>query len=189
MLCRTFLLLFLFPGPIFAQQAKPAQPFLTYEGCTYLEHQWNDGDSFHVRMPDGKEQILRLYFVDTPEAENSFPARVGEQGTYFGITPEQTIWTGKEASAFTKATLSKPFTVLTRWHKAPGRSKLPRYYAFVRVGRDYLQDMLVNRGLVRIYGSRTPLPDGRDSRTYRSEIEELEKTAKAANVGAWKYRK
>ena len=175
--------------PAVAQKAQPGQPFFSYEGCTYLDHQWNDGDSFHVIMPDGKEQILRLYFVDTPESEDSFPARVAEQAVYFGISPEQTITTGKEASAFTKAALSRPFTVWTRWHKAPGRSKLPRYYAFVQVGEEYLQERLVKRGLVRIYGSRTTLPDGRDSRIYRGQLQHLERAAKAAKVGAWKHLK
>ena len=30
---------------------------------------WNDGDSFHVILPDQKELIFRLYFVDAPEEE------------------------------------------------------------------------------------------------------------------------
>jgi hypothetical protein len=43
----------------------------------------------------------------------------------------------------------------------------PRYYAFVFTadGSD-LAELLVRNGLARIYGTRTPLPDGRDSRTY-----------------------
>ena len=45
----------------FAQKAPPTQPFSVYEGCTYLPQEWNDADSFHVKMPDGKEQVLRLY--------------------------------------------------------------------------------------------------------------------------------
>ena len=32
-------------------------------------------------------------------------------------------------------------------------------------GRD-LNELLVSAGLARIYGTRTPLPDGRDSRTW-----------------------
>jgi endonuclease YncB( thermonuclease family) len=180
------ILLLSFPG--FAQKAPKTQPFFTYEGCTLLENLWNDGDSFHVMMPDGKEQVFRLYFVDAPESDTSFPERVAEQAAYFRITPKQSIMVGKDA-AFTKATLSKPFTVLTRWHKAPGRSHLPRYYAFVCVNTVYLQDMLVNAGFGRIYGSRTPLPDGRDSRTYRSQLTELETRARAAKAGGWNQLK
>jgi hypothetical protein len=56
--------------------------------------------------------------------------------------------------------------IQTRWRLALGRSSLPRYYAIVLTadGHD-LNELLVNAGLARIYGTRTPLPDGRDSRT------------------------
>jgi endonuclease YncB( thermonuclease family) len=51
-------------------------------------------------------------------------------------------------------------------------------------GRD-LNELLVSAGLARIYGTRTPLPDGRDSRTYLPHLRELETQAKAARRGAW----
>ena len=61
-----------------------------------------------------------------------------------------------------------------------------RYYAIVVTadGRD-LNELLVSAGLARIYGTRTPLPDGRDSRTYLVHLRELETQAKAARRGAW----
>ena len=60
------------------------------------------------------------------------------------------------------------------------------YYAMVvtRSGRD-LNELLVSNGLARIYGTRTPLPDGRDSRTYLAHLPELENEARAAKRGAW----
>jgi hypothetical protein len=51
----------------FAQQAPPARPFQRFDGCIYKPQRWNDGDSFHAILPDEKELIFRLYFVDTPE--------------------------------------------------------------------------------------------------------------------------
>lgn len=102
----------------YAQKAPPAQPFSTYEGCTYIAQLWNDGDSFHVRMPDGKEQVLRLYFVDVPESENSFPARVAEQAAYFSITSKQALGIGIEASAFTEKALSSHL-----WSKLDGTKR------------------------------------------------------------------
>jgi endonuclease YncB( thermonuclease family) len=48
-----------------------------------------------------------------------------------------------------------------------------------------LNELLVSAGLARIYGTRTPLPDGRDSRTYLAHLGELETHAKAARRGAW----
>jgi endonuclease YncB( thermonuclease family) len=51
-------------------------------------------------------------------------------------------------------------------------------------GRD-LNELLVSAGLARIYGTRTPLPNRRDSRTYLARLHELEMQAKAAGRGAW----
>jgi hypothetical protein len=36
-----------------------------------------------------------------------------------------------------------------------------------------------------VYGTRTPLPDGRDSRTYLAHLRELENEARAAKRRAW----
>ena len=105
-----------------------AQAFTRYEGWTYMPQKWNDDDSFYARMPDGKEQVLRLDFVDAPESENSFKERVAEQATYFGVAPDESLKLGKEASAFTRELLSaEPFTVQTRWRVALGRSRLQRF--------------------------------------------------------------
>ena len=75
----------------------------------------------------------------------------------------------------------------TRWRVALGRSKLPRFYAMIVTadGRG-LNELLVSAGLARIYGTRTPLPDGRDSRTYMAALNQLEAAAKRANLGGWR---
>jgi endonuclease YncB( thermonuclease family) len=170
----------------FAQQAPPARPFQSFDGCIYKPQRWNDGDSFHVILPDRKEMIFRLYFVDTPEEEPVYADRIAEQAAYFGISPDTAIEMGHDASEFTKQALSKPFTIYTRWRRALGRSAIWRYYAIVVTadGRD-LNELLVSAGLARIYGTRTPLPDGRDSRTYLAHLHELENEARAAKRGAW----
>jgi endonuclease YncB( thermonuclease family) len=117
-------------------------------------------------LRDQKEVIFRLYFVDTPEEERVYADRIVEQAAYFGITPDVAIQIGREASEFTKRALTKPFTIQTRWRPALGRSAIWRYYAIIVTadGHD-LNELLVSAGLARIYGIRTPLPDGRDSRT------------------------
>jgi endonuclease YncB( thermonuclease family) len=137
-------------------------------------------------LPDRKEVIFRLYFVDTPEEERVYSERIAEQAAYFGISPNAAAEVGHEASEFTKQTLTKPFTIYTRWRLALDRSTLPRYYAIVLTadGHD-LNELLVSAGLARIYGTRTPPPDGRDSRTYLAHLRELETQAKAARRGAW----
>ncbi|MEY2563594.1 MAG: nuclease ue [Verrucomicrobiota bacterium] len=52
-------------------------------------------------------------------------------------------------------------------------------------GEDLIE-LLVKNGLARIYGTRTPLPDGRDSRTYLARLAELESEAKRAGRGGWR---
>ena len=61
-----------------------------------------------------------------------------------------------------------------------------RYYAlvFTADGSD-LAELLVRNGLARIYGTRTRLPDGRDSRTFLAHLSELEAQAKTARRGGW----
>jgi endonuclease YncB( thermonuclease family) len=176
----------LVPLLAFAQHAPPARPFQPFDGCIYKPQRWNDGDSFHVILPDRKEVIFRLYFVDTPEEERVYADRIAEQAAYFDITPDAAIQIGREASEFTKQALRKPFTIYTRWRRALGRSAIWRYYAIVVTadGRD-LNELLVSAGLARIYGTRTPLPDGPDSRTCLAHLRELETQAKAARRGAW----
>jgi endonuclease YncB( thermonuclease family) len=129
--------------------------------------------------------IFRLYFVDAPEEERVYADRIVEQTAYFGIT-DAAIEIGRAASEFTKEMLAKPFTIYTRWRRALGRSALWRYYAIVITaeGKD-LNELLVSAGLARIYGTRTALPDGRDSREYLAHLRELESEAKAAKRGAW----
>jgi endonuclease YncB( thermonuclease family) len=163
----------------------PTQPFQKLEGCRLIENKWNDGDSFHVQW-QGKEFIFRLYFVDTPEAEKSLAARTTEQATYFGISDEQAIALGKHAATFTTSLLrGKEFTIYTRWRDALGRSEQKRFYAVVMIGGSDLAEQLVTNGLARIYGTRTPLPDGRDSRVYLRRLDTLEKEAKRTAKGGW----
>jgi endonuclease YncB( thermonuclease family) len=39
---------------------------MAFSFCKRKPQRWDDGDSFHVVLPDAKEVIFRLYFVDTP---------------------------------------------------------------------------------------------------------------------------
>jgi len=168
-------------------KAPAAKPWTKLENCRLIPNASNDGDSFHVRH-QGKEYLFRLYFVDTAETSSDaqVEARIGEQATYFGITRGEALQLGKEATMFTSRQLAGNFTVWTRYRNALGRSKLPRYYAVIQIGRADLAQLLVKNGLARIYGARTVLPDGIDSRSYLKILATLEQEAKKAHVGAWK---
>jgi endonuclease YncB( thermonuclease family) len=165
-----------------AQQAPPSKPFERFDGCVLKPDEWTDGDSFRVQLPDGRFETFRLYFVDTTESR-SRGERSDEQAAYFGLTRAQAIELGMQAKTFTANALAQPFTIYTRWRSVFGPT---RYYAIVITagGRD-LNELLVSNGPARIYGTRTPLPNGRDSRTYLAHLHALENEAKAAKRGGW----
>lgn len=166
--------------------ASAAVEWTTLTNCVLIANPYNDGDSFHVRQGD-REYIFRLYFVDAPEDDEGFPQRVDEQARYFGVERENIIQTGLAARDATQELLSEPFTVITRWHTAQGRSKIPRFYAFVHVGEKDLAQELVSRGLARVYGVRTQTPDGEKSTVFRSNLLKLEDEARHTGVGAWEF--
>lgn len=162
---------------------RAAQSFERLDGCVLEPDEWTDGDSFRVRLPDGRLETFRLYFVDTTESR-SHSTRSDAQAAYFAITRQQAVALGKEAKAFTARALEKPFIVQTRWRPVFGPT---RYYALVQTsaGED-LGEPLVKNGLARIYGTRTPLPDGTDSGIYRGYLGELQSEAQTTGLGGWR---
>src|SRR4051812_22562128 len=161
----------LLPFASSAQTAPHAKPFERFDGCVVEPDEWTDGDSFRVRLPDGRLETFRLYFVDTTESR-SMSNRSDEQAAYFGISRDAAIELGKAAKALTARALSRPFTIYTRWRSVFGPR---RHYAFViTADENDLAEMLVRHGLARIYGTRTRLPDGRNSRSYREYLTQLE---------------
>jgi len=160
-----------------------ADEWVTLKNCRLLENASNDGDSFHVKA-DGEEYLFRLYHVDTPESEidSAVADRVAEQAAHFGLSQEKSLRGGEEAKEFTKKALSKPFSVVTRWQKAMGRSKLQRYYAVILVGgNDDLAEMLIKAGFARAHGQVVDAPKGKTMADYAR----MEKAAKAGKMGLY----
>src|SRR5215510_5535513 len=83
-----------------AQKVPSAKPFQRFDGCVLAPDEWTDGDSFRVRLPDGRFETFRLYFVDTTESR-SRGKRSDEQAAYFGLTRAQPIDLGRRAKIFT----------------------------------------------------------------------------------------
>jgi len=155
------------------------------ERCRLLDNASNDGDSFHVKA-DGKEYIFRLYEVDAPESETDaqVASRIEEQMAYFGLSEEDVLAKGKAAKEFSRDQLKRPFTVMTRFMDAMGRSDLPRHYAFIITadGED-LGQVLVAHGLARAWGQRAA---GREN--IYNALKELEKEAQKHRRGVWQGR-
>ncbi len=166
------------------QPAWAAKKWRTYENCTLIPHDANDGDSFHVRV-NKRHYIFRLYFADTPETDDSLPERVAEQAAYFGLDPKTTIQVGKQAKEFTANFLKNGFTVYSRLQDALGRSDRDRDYAFVVVGDKDLATELVRNGLARVYGTPTDHPDGTPQQNLWWRLKSAEREAKQMRRGAW----
>jgi endonuclease YncB( thermonuclease family) len=167
--------------------AAPSKPWVMLTNCQYLANAENDGDSFRVRGGTN-EFIVRLYFVDAPETNLRYPERTREQSEYFGVTLDESMKGGREARDFVRETLREPFTVWTRWASGAGRSKERRYYGFVLVGTNSLDELLISKGLARLKGIRSKLPSGEKASAHLDRLGALEAEAKRQKAGLWKAK-
>ncbi|MDF1751498.1 MAG: thermonuclease family protein [Verrucomicrobiales bacterium] len=162
---------------------------------SWSEHRNNDGDSFYVNF-EGEEFELRLYFVDTPEKYLSDRHerqrdRVADQADDLDISLEQAVTVGKAARKYVATLLkAEPFTVYTNWERVYDDDE--RYHGFVEIpdpdhpGKTvYLCELLVRKGLGRIFTRGEDTPDGRHWRQYKDYLFSVEKGAQRNRVGAW----
>jgi endonuclease YncB( thermonuclease family) len=176
----TFLLL----AASWPSSAAERHEWVTLTNCQYVDGKDNDGDSFRVKCGTD-EFIVRLYFVDAPETNLSYPERTREQSEYFGVTLDETMKAGRKARDTVRELLREPFVVRTRRASAAGRSTEPRYYAFVEVGGKKLAEVLVSQGLARTKGVTTNLPTGENWKVYVERLQALESEARQKRLGIW----
>ena len=182
---------------IFAGLTLRAEEALqTFPGCTLVEAEWADGDSFPVRLSDGRHVTTRLYGADCIEwhvNDETLARRLRAQRRYFGIADTDAASSmktardfGKQATIRTRELLAKPFTVHTAFAGARGNGEKERAYAFVTTsdGKD-LSTILVEEGLARAFGVTRQLTDGTSGNEYRDTLADLELTAAAAKKGIW----
>jgi endonuclease YncB( thermonuclease family) len=181
-LVPVFFLFFLF----FSSQAfsKERNEWQTLNGCRYVPHKNNDGDSFHVRC-SGEEFVLRLYFVDAPETNMTYAERTRQQAEHFGVTLDQALKAGARARLYVRDALNGPFIVITRKAYAQGAARDPRYYGMVMVSGKGLDEMLVLAGLARVKGVSINIPGGERARARSQRLLLLEEHAKAKRRGLW----
>ena len=161
-----------------------SREWIVLENCRLIVNPANDGDSFHASARE-KEYIFRLYMIDAPETDELNPARLIEQAKYFAITVPQAIEVGQAAKDFTREKLSEPFTVFTRMSGAMGRSRMERFYAFVRTKDGDLGEQLVRNGLARNYGFKAAPPGLENSRVEVEKLQQFEDEAKQEKIGGW----
>jgi endonuclease YncB( thermonuclease family) len=164
--------------------AEAAKRWRMYENCTLIEHDANDGDSFHVRV-NKRRYLFRLYWVDAPETDKGYPERVAEQAAYFGITSPEAIRYGKEATKFARNFMKDGFTVHTKFADAMGRSAKDRDYAIIEKDGQFLHIELVRAGLARIHGFQETSENMPAASLMRMRIKGAEAEAKKEKRGAW----
>jgi len=158
--------------------------WVTLSDCHYVDSDNNDGDSFRVRCGD-KEFTARLYFVDTPETNLIYADRTREQSVHFGITLDETMKAGVQATERVRTLLQKPFVLRTLWASAAGRGRELRYNVLIEVDGKNLAEILISEGLARAKGVGHVLPSGEKSRDYMERLTVLENEARAKRLGAW----
>ncbi|MBB5352755.1 endonuclease YncB(thermonuclease family) [Haloferula luteola] len=159
-----------------------------YEGCEWVEHRQNDGDSFRLRLPDGRVEQFRLYFADAPESAfrtyrqgATNHQRIHEQAVDFGVTDARAVEIGQEAKKKVEALLKdRKITLFTEWTDP---FKDHRYRAFVAVpgGDGWLHEWLIRHGLARVHTEGAPLPDGTPVAKQKRHLKALEKAARTTH--------
>jgi endonuclease YncB( thermonuclease family) len=174
-------------GSLLALPAAAADKKWTrLEACRYVADKNNDGDSFLVHCAREKPFYVRLYFVDTPETDVSYPERVRQQYDYFGVTMDELTRGGAKAREYVKGVLAtRAFVIHTRHASAQGRARTVRYYGLVQVENAYLHEVLLNEGLARNTGTRVALPTGQKAKAYAGALQTLEDRARLQRKGLW----
>jgi DNA uptake protein ComE-like DNA-binding protein len=155
-----------------------------WEGCRLETAKYFDGDSFRIQH-EGRSVVLRLYFVDAPEADNNYEDRVAQQAAYFRTSEAAVLRAGVAARAFTAQFLSKPFRVITRGEPAPGASQDERHYVIVEQDGRRLDVALVQAGLARATSPPADYPNPSSGEKMLTTLRALETTAAAQRVGVW----
>lgn len=170
--------------PVEAGAAAVVGGYEKIEGCAWVAAKGNDGDSFRLRLPDGRVETFRLYFVDCPEsAFRSYGGgrdnheRIHDQAVDFGVTDERVVAIGKEAGRRVEEKLAgAEITIFTEWEDPFGDR---RYHAFVEMpGGGWLHEWLVKEGLARVHTKGAMLPDGTSEAEWKRTLEQLEARAR-----------
>ncbi|MCH7226130.1 hypothetical protein [Haloferula sp. A504] len=150
------------------------------EGCTWVDHGGNDGDSFRLRLPDGRVEEFRLYFADCPESKfrsygggRNNHERIHDQAVDFGVGDTEVVEIGKEAKQRVASMFEgRSITLFTEWDD-PFNDR--RYHAFVKTPDGaWLHEWLVKEGLARVHTKGAMLPDGTPEAEQRRRLEALE---------------
>ena len=156
----------------------------TWDDCHFEADKYFDGDSFHVKYGP-TSAIIRLYFVDVAEADDTYRDRIAEQAGYFRTTPASVLHAGASAKERTARFLAQPFRVITCRQIAPGASRGERFYGIVEQRGRRLDAVLVDSGLARVSGEVAEHPNAAAGARAVRDLRALEFKASQARRGLW----
>jgi len=161
-----------------------SQEWFTLDNVEIVANPSNDADSFNVRH-QGRDYVLRLYHVDAPETNLSYPDRVRQQSLHHRKSIDEALEIGRYATQVVAQALSRPFTVITRFQHGLGQSTPPRIYAYVITSDGYdLGEVLLSEGLARSYGV-VAAPPGRTTAEILERYSHLESFARQQGYGIY----
>lgn len=125
-----------------------------------------DGDTFEVKLDNGKSERVRAILVNTPETCHESSPKDCQPDPY-----------GNEAKAFTKELLDGKTVYLEQ--DSEERDPYDRLLAYVYLedGRMY-QEIILEEGLAEIMAIKPNVK-------YKSHLETIEKQAKAQHLNLW----
>ena len=169
---------------IASTSAADSDAWEIWDNCRLEADQYFDGDSFHVKHGRSTD-IIRLYFVDAPESDDSYPARVAEQAAHFRASNAAVLHAGHTAKELTLHFLAQPFRVITRRQLAPGASRSDRYYGIVEKDGRRLDATLVTAGLARVSSEIAEYPDAAAGHRAVGDLRAFERKAAEMRRGLW----
>ncbi len=135
-----------------------------------------DGDTFHCRPPDGRDEKVRLVGIDTPEIERNPKAMRDSERS--GQDLDTIISLGRNAENFTKSYLKSGTTVKLELDVQP-RDKYGRLLAYVYLPNGILLNaLLIQEGYAQVM---TIPPNVK----YQDLFFKLQREARENNRGPW----
>ncbi|WP_448587820.1 thermonuclease family protein [Thermocrinis sp.] len=136
-----------------------------------------DGDTFTCSLRNGEEIKVRMIGVDTPESRESSKLQRDVEKT--GLSREEIISMGKEATEFTKRMLPKGEVVYLEQDVQPtDRYGRVLAYVWLKDGR-MLNEVLIREGMAQVY---TIPPNVK----YQDRLLKAQKKAMEEKRGFWK---
>ena len=157
--------------PLVSATAPHARPLERFDGCKLNPDKWTDGDSFRVRLPDGRLETFRLYYLDTTESR-SRGKRSDEQAAFFRADSAMRYRPGYNQLKHSPRLRSHNPSQSGRNSAIVWTNAVLSVSCSPRRAKN-LAELLVRDGRARSMARARQAPDGRNSRQSQTELKAL----------------